>query len=219
MSGFYDDVEGCDRGCCRCGCAGDSGSFADLTRWIFRWSVVVVLALAVWLGFGFFGAQRACAHDPRFACSPRDEQHAIAIMDPAKSWAYYGRLRPGQRDVYGLFVNDVMSVPVSVLIEKVDASNAARPVLTVVDSSGRVVARRNLRKPVEFFEPFSRIDYLTSEQTAVLLEPGLYQAFVDMRGGGGAQRYVFAVGAEERFGVGEIPYVLGAIWRARTVGY
>jgi hypothetical protein len=190
-----------------------------LTRRIFRWSAVVVLALAVWLGFGFFGAQKACAHDPRFACSPRDEQHAIAVVDPGKSWAYYGRLAPGQRDVYGLFVNDVMSVPVSVMIEKTDASNAARPVLTVVDSAGSVVARRDLRNASEFFEPFSRLDYLTSEQAAVGLQPGLYQAFVDMRGGATAQRYVFAVGSDERFGVGEIPYVLGAVWRVRTVGY
>jgi hypothetical protein len=190
-----------------------------LKRAIFRSSAVVVLALAGWLGFGFFGAQRACAHDPRFACSPRGERHAIAIADPAKSWAYYGRLLPGQRDVYGLFVNDGLSVPVSVLIEKSDSSNAARPVLTIVDSRGKVVAVRDLRPPSEFFEPFSRVDYLTSEQAAIALQPGLYRAFVDMRGGSAAQRYVFAVGSDERFSVGEIPYVLGAVWRVRAQGY
>jgi hypothetical protein len=190
-----------------------------LRAFVFRTVLVLVLALAVWLGFGFFGAQRACAHDPRFACSPRDEQHTILISDPAKSWAYYGLLGNGQRDVYGIFVKNAMAVPVSVLIEKGDVGNAARPVLTISDMHDRVVATRDLRAPTEFFEPFSRVEYLTSDQGDVSLVPGLYQAFVTMRGGSSPQRYVFAIGREERFGLGEIPYVLGAMRRVNAVGY
>jgi hypothetical protein len=190
-----------------------------LRSFVFRTVLIFVLALAVWLGFGFFGAQRACAHDPRFACSPRDSQHAILISDPAKSWAYYGRLSDGQRDVYGIFVKNAMVVPVSVLIEKSDVGNGARPVLTISDMHDRVLATRDLRAPSSFFEPFSRVEYLTSDQRNVSLAPGLYQAFVTMRGGSAPQRYVMAIGSEEWFGFDEIPYVLGAMRRVNAVGY
>jgi hypothetical protein len=190
-----------------------------MRAWIFRSLGILVLALAVWLGFGFFAAQKACAHDPRFACSPRDEQHAILISDPSKSWAYYGRLAPGERDVYGFFANRTMSVPVSVLIEKQDAGNPARPQLVVVDEKLHTVAMRDLSAPSAFFEPFSRIEYLTSPQTPVALEPGRYEAVVKMVGGTAPQRYVFAIGEDERFGFGEIPYVFGAIRRVQTAGF
>lgn len=39
-------------------------------RNVLRVAIVAIVTLAIWFAVGFSSVQRACAHDPRFACSP-----------------------------------------------------------------------------------------------------------------------------------------------------
>jgi len=110
-------------------------------------------------------------------------------------------------------------VPWNLLIEKKDVANSARPVAILTNDSGTVVARATLARTQSFFEPFSRIDYLSSPPVNLHLAPGRYRIEVVMNGPGSMQRYVMAIGEQERFGLWEIPYVLGAIHRIRTRGW
>ena len=184
------------------------------------WSAgVVALACAVWFVAGYFSALPACAHDPRFVCSPRDAAHPVVVPDPQKSWAYYGGLQPGQRDVFTFTIARPLRVPWNLLIDGRDAGNPARPEATLADSSGNALARLDLRDSKPFYEPFSRLTYLESPDRSLDLPPGTYRIDVTMTGGTGRQRYVMAIGEDERFGVGEIPYVLGAIGRIRALRY
>ncbi|NNM99820.1 MAG: hypothetical protein HKL91_08490 [Candidatus Eremiobacteraeota bacterium] len=188
-------------------------------RRILRAVGLAVLLLLAWLGSGYIGAQRACAHDPRFACSPRDTARAIHIADPTKSWAFYGRLAPGQHDRYVFTLKHTVTVPWNLLIEQKDVANSARPVAILTNDSGAVVARATLKGAQSFFEPFSRIHYLSSPPVNLHLAAGNYHIEVVMNGPGSMQRYVMAIGEKERFGLWEIPYVLGAIHRIRTRGW
>ena len=70
-----------------------------------------------------------------------------------------------------------------------------------------------------FFEPFSHLNYVATIAKSVLLRPGAHRLTVVMKGTGNEQRYVLALGEQERFSVGEIPYVLGAIHRVQVRGY
>jgi len=180
---------------------------------------VVCVALLLWFLIGALSAQRACAHDPRFACSPRSAGDSIRIADPEKSWAFYGRLAISQSDTYAFEVNHPIVVPISLLVERADAANPARPLLHVVSVDGKSLALIDFRKTVTFYEPFSGIHYLSTPQRELSLRSGAYIATVTMRGGSAPQRYVLAFGEAERFGIGEIPYVLGAIYRVKTRGY
>ena len=188
-------------------------------RRILRAAGLALLLLLAWLGSGYIGAQRACAHDPRFACSPRDSAHAIRIADPTKSWAFYGRLAPGQHDRYRFFLRHAATIPWNLLVEKHDATDPARPVATLTTASGRLIARATLARAQAFYEPFSGIAYLSSPPVNLHLLPGRYHIEIAMQGPGSAQRYVMAIGAQERFGLWEIPYVFGAISRIRTRGW
>ncbi len=200
----------------------DDGSLGDVlgVRLIRRTWWIAAAALALWFGLGILGAQKACAHDPRFACSPRDEAHAIVIPDAGKSWAYYGHLASGQMDAYTFTLARRARVPFSVLVAQGDAdADPGRPALAVKDARGVMIARTDLSKGEDFYEPFSRVDYLKSPDIVMDLEPGSYSLTVEMRGSSGLQRYVLAVGEAERFSVGELPYVLGAIARIRAMRY
>lgn len=178
-----------------------------------RLAVAIAAFVAlVFLG-GAFDSGIACAHDPRFACSPRTAADPVVIGDAGKSWAFYGRLDAAQRDHYSFVLSGAQQVPVGILIDTRDASNPARPELTLYDSSHRTIARIGLRPSVRFDEPFSRVSYLSSPPHTLSLQPGTYTAVVGMHGGAAPQRYVFAIGARERFGILEIPFVLGAIYR------
>ena len=187
------------------------------------WARLILAALAltatVWFAFGWLGAQTACAHDPRFSCSPRDAQHAVVIPDPQKSWAYYGRLARGQQDVYHVVLRDRLRVPLSILVEKADAVNPARPRVAVRDSSTRAMATVLFDRVQAFYDPFSRISYLTTPDRELQLSPGTYSITVTMGRATLPQRYVLAVGSLERFTTGEIPYVIGAVHRIRARGY
>ncbi|MFY9886411.1 MAG: hypothetical protein WCB01_09885 [Candidatus Cybelea sp.] len=190
-----------------------------LRYWARRILAALVLAAIVWFAFGWLGAQTACAHDPRFSCSPRDAQHAVAIPDAQKSWAYYGRLARGQRDIYRVVLRDRLTVPLSVSIEKADAVNPGRPRVAVRDSSVRAIAIVPFDRVQAFYEPFSRISYLTTPNRELHLPSGTYSITVTIDRATLPQRYVLAVGSLERFTVGEIPYVIGAVHRIRTRGY
>lgn len=180
---------------------------------------VAGLAFAAWFLIGYFSALPACAHDPRFVCSPRDAAHPVVVPDPQKSWAFYGGLRPGQRDVFTFTAARPLKVPWSLLIDRRDAPNPARPEATLADASGHPLARLDLRGAKPFYEPFSRSTYLESPDRTLDLPPGTYRIEVAMTGGGARQRYVIAIGEDERFGIGEVPYVLGAIGRIRALRY
>ena len=188
-------------------------------RRVLRAFGLALLLLLAWLGSGYIGAQRACAHDPRFACSPRDSAHAIHIADPTKSWAFYGRLAPGQHDRYVFRLQKAASIPWNLLVERRDAGDPARPVATLTTASGAPIARATLARAQKFYEPFSGIHYLSSPPVNLHLAPGSYRIEIAMKGPGSAQRYVLAIGARERFGLWEIPYVLGAISRIKTRGW
>jgi len=184
---------------------------------------ITALALALWIGVGMFDAQRACAHDPRFACSPRDAAHPVHIGDPQKSWAFYGRLAPTQQDTYTFDVRRPLRVPWNLLIERSDAGKPSRPTAQIFNASGKEVAERTITADATpFYEPFSGIHYLSSVNTRIALPRGAYRIVVSMSGKPPtreAQRYVLAIGEDERFTIGEIPYVLGAVLRVRMRGY
>lgn len=187
-----------------------------MARVILRVVLAVVAVLVVGFVAGVLSAGTACAHDPRFACSPRGSDRPIVVHDPTKSWAFYGHLAAGQLDRYEFMVKRAAQIPVSELIDVRDASNPARPVAVVRDAKGRTIARIDLRHPMRLFEPFSRVHYLSSAARTIAFEPGAYTIDVTMQGGSQPQRYTLAIGADERFGITEIPFVLGAIYRIHS---
>ena len=83
--------------------------------------LLIAAVFAVVVGAGMLSATRACAHDPRFACSPRAADRAIVVADPGKSWAFYGRLGSGAEDRYEIDATHALTVPVQVLIDQRDA--------------------------------------------------------------------------------------------------
>jgi hypothetical protein len=179
-------------------------------------SALTVLAVIVAISIG--SAQVACAHDPRFACSPR-AANPIRIPDPSKSWAYYGHLGAGQSDLYRFSISKALAVPWNVLLDQRDAATPGRPVAIMTDGAGHVVAEANLDRPVTFYEPFSREHYLTSPDRTLHLRPGRYEVRVSMPGANEAQRYTLAIGEAERFSPLEVPYLIGAILRIRAQHY
>lgn len=181
---------------------------------MFRRVVTAILvALALIVGAGALSARTACAHDPRFACSPREAAHPIVVTDPAKSWAFYGRLAQGEEDHYSIQARAKTRVSISILLDVRDAGNPARPVASVYDSAGRVADRIALSTPASFYEPFSRVDYLSSGERDIMLPQGRSTIVIAMRGGSEPQRYAFAIGRAERFSILDLPYVAGALYR------
>lgn len=178
-----------------------------------RFVTGILLALALFVSAGVFFAATACAHDPRFACSVRDASHPIVVSDPAKSWAFYGRLSQGQEDHYFIEARAKIRAPVSILLDTRDAANPARPVAAVYDDAGTMVERIALTNPARFYEPFSRVQYLTSGEREITFAPGRSTIVVAMHGGSEPQRYVFAIGRDERFSLLELPYIAGALYR------
>lgn len=187
-----------------------------MKRWQ-RLSILGVLASLFWVAFGYFSAQRACAHDPRFTCSPRTAKNPVLIPDASKSWAFYGTLRHGQTDRYEFELPARTSVPVNLLVDARDSANPARPALTI-DRNGRSVTFLDFSRVTTFYEPFSREQYINTPSQDLTLEPGHYTATVSMSGTD-AQRYTLAIGEAERFTVFEVPYVAGAIHRIRALRY
>ena len=183
-----------------------------------RVALTLGAALVVWLAVGCFSAQVACAHDPRFVCSPRTGEHPVAIPDASKSWAYYGGLARNQSDAFALRIDRPVKVPWSLLIDRRDAGNPARPVGTLYDAAGNVVASVTFSARQSFYEPFSRESYVESSVVSLRLAPGRYSIVVRTTGGQ-RQRYVMAIGEAERFSPFEIPYVVGAIARIRALRY
>jgi hypothetical protein len=185
-----------------------------------RFTLGVAAALALWFAFGFFSAQRACAHEPRFVCSPRSASDAIAIPDPSRSWAFYGHLVPGQNDVFTFRAPQALVVPWNLLVDVRDRAIPTRPQAVLRTSEGRAIAQLRVSGRRTFYEPFSRETYIMSPTPRLRLGPGNYCVVVTMRGSTKReQRYVMAIGEAERFGIGEFPYVLGAIHRIRARDY
>lgn len=183
-----------------------------------RAGLTLLAALTIWLAIGFSAAQRACAHDPRFVCSPRTGSNSVVIPDVGKSWAYYGGLMAGQSDRFVFDVNGLTVVPWSLLVDARDANDPARPAATLYDADGRAIARLALLRGNAFYEPFSRESYRQSGTDDLHLSPGAYSIVVTMSAGS-RQRYVMAIGDAERFSPFEIPYVAGAIVRIRSRRY
>lgn len=175
-------------------------------------------ALLLWLFAAYSAAQRACAHDPRFVCSPRGAGHVVQIPDASKSWAYYGGLASTQSDTFGFALKRQTAIPWSLLIDKRDAGNPGRPAAALFDAAGRVIALLNFSHASIFYEPFSRETYLQTRVRHLDLPPGSYSVVVTMSGIA-RQRYVMAIGDAERFSPLEIPYVAGAIARIRSRRY
>jgi hypothetical protein len=188
-------------------------------RNVLRVAIVAIVAIASWFAVGFSSAQRACAHDPRFACSPRAHSNPVSIADATKSWAFYGHLRSGETDEYDFTLAMAAKIPWSLLVDARDVANPARPVGVLFGPDGKPVRALDFAHAERFYEPFSREEYLTTPPLALALQPGAYHVIVKMQGGTAEQRYVMAIGADERFGVGEIPYVVGAIHRIRALDY
>ena len=191
------------------------GNWVSMLRKAFLGALAfVVLAAAISIS----SAKNACAHDPRFACSPR-AANPIRIPDAWKSWAYYGHLGPGQTDVYRFAVSKPLRVPWNVLLDRRDVPTPGRPAATIADRAGHVIARANLDHPKTFYEPFSRERYLTSPDQVLHLAPGSYEVRVSMAGASHSQRYTLAIGEAEKFSPLELPYVIGAILRIRAQHY
>jgi hypothetical protein len=180
-------------------------------------AAIALFAIAV---VAYLSAGTACAHDPRFACSPRGTHDPIAVSDPQKSWAFYGHLAPGETDRYTIVVRQPIHVAWSLLVDARDAANPSRPAIRVSDAAGYERAHLDFAHAETFYEPFSRERYTTTPASTLVLPAGTYDAVVRMRGAGTTpQRYTFAVGDAERFSITEIPYVLGAIHRIRALRY
>ncbi len=182
-----------------------------------RWLLLLPVVAIVWFAVGYLSAGSACAHDPRFVCSPR-EARPVRIADPTKSWAFYGHLRAGEYDAFVFTVAAPSAIPWSLLVDRRDARNPGRP-HAVLTRHGRIVARLAFAHPTSFYEPFSREHYLTTRPAMLHLAPGRYRITVTIPQAATTQRYVLAIGAQERFGIGEIPYVFGAIHRIRALRY
>ena len=175
--------------------------------------LTVALVLCGLFAAGALSAGRACAHDPRFACSPRAQSDPIVVADPGKSWAFYGSLAAGEEDHYVLKAPVRLRVPIGLLVDARDAANPGRPAAVLVGADGRHIVRIDTSNTTDFYEPFSRVDYRAGPVRMVTLEPGTSTLVVSMENGRAPQRYVLAVGEEERFSPLEIPYVLGAVYR------
>jgi hypothetical protein len=104
---------------------------------------------------------------------------------------------------------------VQLLVDQRDAVNPARPAATI-SASGRALATIDLVRAQAFYEPFSGVTYFESPARVVAFPAGTSTITVTMHGGGTAQRYVLAVGSQERFSVWEMPYLLGAVYRIHT---
>jgi hypothetical protein len=187
-------------------------------RLVARIGGIVAVAIVIWFVAGFFSAQRACAHDPRFACSPRGPSDPVRIKDPSKSWAFYGHLRKGETDVYEITVDRSAQIPWSLLVDRRDAGNPARPFFTLSTADGRLLQTTDFAHSERFYEPFSREQYSTTPTTILSLEAGRYSIAIRMCGTN-EQRYTLAIGSVEHFGISEIPYVLGSIHRIRAQQY
>ncbi|MGP8100593.1 MAG: hypothetical protein ACLQHL_07505, partial [Candidatus Cybelea sp.] len=83
-----------------------------------RMLTALASALIAVLIAGALSAGRACAHDPRFACSPRDTNDPVVVADPQKSWAFYGHLRAGEEDRYAIETPKAVAVPVQLLVDR-----------------------------------------------------------------------------------------------------
>jgi hypothetical protein len=173
-------------------------------------------ALIAVLIAGALSAGRACAHDPRFACSPRDTNDPVVVADPQKSWAFYGHLRAGEEDRYAIETPKAVAVPVQLLVDRRDANNSARPVATIANTSGHAIATIDFEQTQRFFEPFSRVTYLATSDRVVAFPAGTSTITVTMHGIAAPQRYTLAIGSEERFSLLEMPYLLGALYRIHT---
>jgi len=186
--------------------------------WVLRVAIGVLGAVCGLFLVGYLNAATACAHDPRFPCSPRESGHPVVVGDPSKSWAYYGHLSPGQQDHYVFKTTHPATIPFGVLVDARDAVNPARPAAKLFNSRGEELARTG---PIvrAFYEPFSRESYLSSDDVKVPLAAGTYRFIVAMHGGTMAQRYTLAVGSQERFGILDVPYAVGAIARIRAQRY
>ena len=181
--------------------------------------VVTAVGLVVWIAIGYASAQRACAHDPRFVCSPRDAANPVTIPDARKSWAFYGSLSPKQVDRFTFSLAQPAEVPWSLLVDVRDAANPARPSAVLYGAHSGSPNRATFDRATRFYEPFSREAYLQTPEQTLRLPAGSYSVVVTMRGGRHPQRYVMAIGRDERFSPLEIPYVLGAIGRIRALRY
>ena len=131
---------------------------------------------------------------------------------PEKSWAFYGHLRKGETDVYQITVDRSAQIPWSLLVDRRDAGNSARPVFTLSTADGRLLQTTHFAHSERFYEPFSREQYSTTPTTILSLEGGRYRIAIRMCGTN-EQRYTLAIGSAEHFGISEIPYVLGSIHR------
>ena len=149
---------------------------------VVRVVAVALGAFVFWLALGMSGASRACAHDPRFACSPRDASHAVAISDARKSWAFYGDLAPGEADVYRFDLARAANVPVSLLVDERDASNPGRPVASIEAIGAPFRERIDFSRTRQFYEPFSRERYITTPDRNLSLPAGRYALRVTMQG-------------------------------------
>ena len=160
---------------------------------------------------GVFSAGTACAHDPRFACSPRPASSPVAIGDVVKSWAFYGRLASPQRDYYDFSTAVPLRIPSIFSSINAMPPTPARPSLIVEGANQREnhaprpEQPRHVRRAV-----FTRLVSEQERRTRSCPWP-LHRGRLDEAAA--AQRYTFAIGRDERFGILEIPYVLGAVSR------
>lgn len=178
---------------------------------------ITAIALVVWIALGYSDALRACAHDPRFVCSPRDT-HPVDIPDVTKSWAYYGSLAANERDRFDFVLEkSTRNISWSLLVDVRDADDPARPTAILTGTKGQ--ERLSFDHVTRFYEPFSRETYLQTGERMLNLEAGHYRILVTMPTAARRQRYVMAIGNAERFSPLELPFVLGALDRIRRLQY
>ena len=187
--------------------------------WLKRALIAIAASIALVIVVGTLSAERACAHDPRFVCSPRSGSDAVVVPDAVKSWAFYGRLNAVQSDHFTISTARAIRIPVSLLVDERDAADPARPTLFVYDGHGLKVSSIDMNRTESFYEPFSRVHYLSSQERSLQLSAGTYDFVVRMRGSRSPQRYTLALGSEERFGIAELPFVLGAVVRIHNRDY
>jgi hypothetical protein len=127
-------------------------------------------------------------------------------------------LRKGETDVYQITVDRSTQIPWSLLVDRRDAGNPARPVFTLSTADGQLLQTIDFARSERFYAPFSREQYSTTLPTTLSLEAGRYSIAIRMSGTN-EQRYTLAIGSAEHFGIAEIPYVLGSIHRIRAQQY
>ncbi len=193
-----------------------------------RFSVVTALVLFLSLNAG--------AHKPVDTSGPATRDEPIVITEHLTSWAAYNELKkPGEVHYYRLEgVKRGEKIHLSLLVPQLERFEDFFPVIALLGpgmendldgldeeivqimlrpKEGEGVIIRQFQEGTEgsFFEPFTQTRYAERQEMNIFApETGTYYAVV-FDPTGNADKYIFAIGEEEKWGLGDI-LTMPRIW-------